>query len=89
MLDQTGNAYDHNESRIKIFLKNHKKRVSKMETQFWQHILCFLNCDLTEHDVIFLVPTLKKKEQKRAIKNDGRFQDFYKQKKILQITFFS
>lgn len=59
-----------------------------METQFWQHNLCSLKRNLTEIHKSFLNRILKKKEQKRAEKNEVRFQDFYKRKKILQITFF-
>jgi len=66
-----------------------KNRVSKNGNIICEHNLHFLNQSLIEYDGIFLILTLKKKEQKRARKNDCHFQDFYKRKKILQITFFS
>ena len=66
-----------------------KNRVSKNGNIICEHNLHSLKYSLIEHDQAFSFHTLKKKEQKRARKNDGHFQDFYKRKKILQITFFS
>ena len=85
MTDWSVKTYDHNESGIKIIPKNPKKRVSKMETQFVSINFISYNTVLIEIHQVFSNWTLKKKEQKRA---RAIFRDFYKRKKILQITFF-
>ena len=70
---------------ITKYMKNPKKTCFQNGNTICEHKFHFLQYSLTGIHQVFSIWALKKKEQKRA---RVIFRDFYKRKKILQITFF-